>query len=73
MEVSMCDVATTYQVAGMTCDCCATKVTTAVSKVAGVTGAAVDLEKATVTVNGHVDDRAVSAAIADAGFTATRE
>lgn len=68
----MCDIATSYQVTGMTCGSCATKVTTAVSKVAGVTGTAVDVANSTVIVSGHVDDAAISAAIAEAGYAATR-
>lgn len=67
----MCDIASTYQVAGMTCGSCATKVKTAVESIPDVTGATVDIANATVTVHGHVTDEAVNAAIAQAGFAAS--
>ncbi|NED96374.1 heavy-metal-associated domain-containing protein [Phytoactinopolyspora alkaliphila] len=66
----MCDIATTYQVAGMTCGGCATKVETAVGKLPGATATVVDLDSSTVTVHGHVSEEAVHTAIAEAGYTA---
>lgn len=61
----------TYTVQGMTCSSCATKVSTAVKQVAGVTGTDVELNSGTLTVTGsEVDDAAVRTAIADAGYRA---
>lgn len=58
-----------YIVQGMTCGSCATKVTSAVDQVAGVTNTNVDLTTGTLTVDGpDIDDIAVRAAITDAGF-----
>ena len=61
-----------YIVQGMTCGSCATKVTSAVDQVAGVTNTNVDLTTGTLTVDGpdidDIDDIAVRAAISDAGF-----
>ena len=60
----------TYTVQGMTCSSCATKVTGAVSEVAGVTDTDVDLATGILTVAGpDVDDAAVRTAIADAGYS----
>jgi copper chaperone len=58
----------TYAVAGMTCEHCVRSVTEELSDVAGVTGVEVDLAGGTVTVDGVVDDAAVRAAVAEAGY-----
>lgn len=59
----------TYTVKGMTCDSCATKVTSAINHVAGVTNTDVDLTTGTLTVTGQdVTDTAVRDAITDAGY-----
>ena len=61
---------TTYVVAGMTCEHCVRSVTEEVGEVAGVTGVEVDLATATVAVSSaaSVDDDAVRAAVAEAGY-----
>lgn len=59
---------TTYSVHGMTCQHCVASVTEEVSAVAGVEAVEVDLTAKTVTVVGDVDDAAVRAAIAEAGY-----
>jgi copper chaperone CopZ len=59
----------TYTVQGMTCGSCATKVSSAVSQVGGVTGTDVDISTGTLTVAGpDVDQDAVRRAITDAGY-----
>jgi copper ion binding protein len=60
----------TYGVRGMTCDHCVAAVTGEVSRVAGVSGVAVDLAAGTVVVTsaGPVDEAAVRAAIDEAGY-----
>lgn len=59
----------TYSVQGMTCGSCATKVTSAVDQIVGVSNTNVDLTTGTLTVGGRdVDDIAVRSAITDAGF-----
>lgn len=59
----------TFTVQGMTCSSCASKVTGAVNQVVGVTETDVDLGTGTLSVAGpDVDDDAVRAAIADAGY-----
>jgi copper chaperone len=58
-----------YTVHGMTCGGCATKVSTAVNQVPGVTAADVDLATGTLQVRGvAIDHDAVRAAITDAGY-----
>jgi len=63
-----------YNVSGMTCGGCASKVESAVTKLAipNVTGCTVDLEahQATVTTTGDVDRDAIRNAITSAGFPA---
>ena len=60
-----------YDVRGMTCDHCALAVRDEVDQVAGITGAAVDLASGRLTVIGTaVDDDAVRAAVAEAGYEA---
>jgi copper chaperone CopZ len=59
----------TYSVQGMTCGSCATKVSSAVSQVAGVTVTDVDVSTGTLTVAGpDVDQVAVREAITSAGY-----
>lgn len=61
---------TTYTVTGMTCGHCVASVTEEVSEVAGVDHVDVDLAtgRMTVTSDGDVDDAAVRAAVAEAGY-----
>ena len=60
----------TYTVVGMTCGHCVNSVTEEVSQVPGVTGVDVDLASGGLTVTGDadVDDAAVRAAVAEAGY-----
>ena len=60
----------TYTVKGMTCGHCVQSVTEEVSEVAGVRGVEVDLASGRVTVASEqpVDDAAVRAAVAEAGY-----
>lgn len=60
----------TYTVTGMTCGHCVASVTEEVSEVAGVTGVEVDLGSGAVTVTSEqpLDDAAVRAAVAEAGY-----
>ena len=61
----------TYRVEGMTCEHCRASVTEEVAAVPGVEDVAVDLDTKLVRVRGqHVDDRAVRAAIDQAGYHA---
>jgi copper chaperone len=58
-----------YTVPGMHCGHCATSVKDEVGAVPGVTSVDVDLESKLVRVHGiEVDDRAVVAAIGEAGY-----
>ena len=60
----------TFTVKGMTCGHCVRSVTEEVSEVAGVRGVEVDLASGRVTVSSEqpVDDAAVRAAVAQAGY-----
>ena len=60
----------TYTVAGMTCKHCVASVTEEVSEIGSVRDVQVDLSTGalTVTSDGDVDDRAVRAAVAEAGY-----
>jgi copper chaperone len=59
-----------YVVEGMTCGHCVSAVTGEVTKIAGVSQATVDLGAKTVTVTAQaLDDAAVRAAVAEAGYT----
>ena len=60
----------TWTVTGMTCGHCVASVTEEVSEVPGVTDVAVELESGllTVTSDAPVDDDAVRAAVAEAGY-----
>lgn len=66
----MSDVAT-YSVPGMTCDHCKVSVTEEITAVAGVKSVSVDLDTKLVTVTGEsLDDAALRAAVAEAGYEA---
>jgi copper ion binding protein len=60
----------TFTVEGMTCDHCVKSVTEEVSKIAGVTKVAVDLDNGSVTVDSDValDRSDVAAAVEEAGY-----
>ena len=61
----------TYSVPGMTCDHCKSAVGGELSSVAGVEAVEVDLDTKLVTVSGEsLDDRALRAAIEEAGYEA---
>ena len=66
---------TTYTVTGMTCDHCVRAVTSEVSAVPGVSDVDVDLASGRVLDSsdgaGPVDDGAVRAAVAEAGYEVT--
>lgn len=65
--------ALTYTVPDMSCGQCKAAVTEAVNEVAGVESIDIDLDTKRVVVNGtDVADDAVRAAVADAGYEATR-
>jgi copper chaperone len=58
-----------YSVPGVSCEHCVGAVTGEVEQVEGVESVVVDLESKRVTVKGRsIDDRAVRAAIDDAGY-----
>jgi copper chaperone len=58
-----------YTVQGMTCAHCALSVREEVSEVSGVSAVDVDLASGRLTVTGEgVDEQAVRAAVADAGY-----
>jgi copper chaperone CopZ len=60
-----------YSVPGMSCSHCEQAITAEVAKVAGITAVDVDLDLKTVCVRGAaIDDAAVRAAIAEAGYEA---
>jgi copper chaperone len=63
----------TWTVTGMTCGHCVASVTEEVSEVPGVGDVSVDLESGllTVTSDAPVDDTAVRAAVAEAGYEVT--
>jgi copper ion binding protein len=59
----------TYTVPGMSCEHCRAAITREVGAVSGVETVSVDLDAKTVTVTGEpLDERAVVAAIDDAGY-----
>jgi copper chaperone len=61
----------TYEVPAIHCAHCAMSIREEVSEVEGVDEVAVDLETKVVTVSGHdLDDSALRAAIAEAGYEA---
>jgi copper chaperone len=58
-----------YVVEGMSCEHCSAAVRDEVGQVAGVTAVSVDLGSGALVVSGHaVDDDAVAAAVARAGY-----
>lgn len=60
-----------YAVHGMTCDHCVRSVTEEVFEVPGVAAVDVDLGSGEMTVTGDgLDDDAIAAAVADAGYEA---
>jgi copper chaperone CopZ len=61
----------TYTITGMTCGHCVQAVRSGISAVAGVTAVEVDLGsgEARVTGDGPLDDPAVRAAVAEAGYS----
>lgn len=63
-----------YQVTGMSCGHCEASVREEVGAIAGVTSAAADAAtgRLVVEASGPVDDDAVFAAVAEAGYTAAR-
>ena len=58
----------TYTVEGMTCTSCASKVSSAVDQITGVSDTQVDLDSGTLTVTGQADSETVRTAIRDAGY-----
>ncbi|GAA2535152.1 heavy-metal-associated domain-containing protein [Pseudonocardia hydrocarbonoxydans] len=60
----------TWTVTGMTCEHCVASVTEEISDIDGVTDVAVDLPTGAVTVRSDtpLDDAAVRAAVAEAGY-----
>jgi len=62
----------TYRVTGMTCGHCVASVREEVSEIAGAEAVEVDLASGRLTVTGDaVDDAAVRAAVAEAGYEVT--
>ena len=62
-----------YRVEGMTCDHCVLSVREEVSELAGVSDVTVDLASGRMVVTGaEVDDDAVRAAVAEAGYEVAR-
>ena len=60
-----------YSVPGVSCSHCERAIAAEVGAVSGVTGVEVDLDAKVVSVRGQgVDDGAVRAAIAEAGYSA---
>jgi copper ion binding protein len=57
-----------YTVHGMTCQHCVLSVTEEVGEVTGVQDIEVDLASGRLVVRGDVDDAAVRAAVAEAGY-----
>jgi copper chaperone len=64
----MCNTTATYTVEGMTCNSCVNKVTNAVTGLEGVVDVDVDVSVGTLEVSGHIDDAAIRAAVAEAGY-----
>jgi copper ion binding protein len=63
-----------FTVEGMTCSHCVSSIETSVGSVEGVSQAKVDLAAGSLTVTGDpVDDAAIRAAVADAGYTAVAD
>jgi copper chaperone CopZ len=62
---------TNYDITGMKCDGCATKVSDAFSAVPGVTSAHVDLASNTASVDGTYDEQALLDSLKDTHYSAT--
>lgn len=62
---------TTYDVTGMTCGHCVSSVSEAVTELAEVDDATVDLDSHTLIVIGEATPADVAAAVADAGYQAS--
>jgi Cu2+-exporting ATPase len=60
-----------YNVTGMSCAACSTRVEKAVSKVPGVTSCSVSLLTNSMGVEGTASSQAVIAAVVDAGYGAS--
>ena len=61
----------TYTVPAVHCGHCVMSITEEVTEVEGVEDVAVDLDSKVVTISGHdLDDRALRAAISEAGYEA---
>ncbi|MDQ2649208.1 MAG: heavy-metal-associated domain-containing protein [Actinomycetota bacterium] len=63
----------TYAITGMTCSHCVAAVTKELEAVAGVDAVDVSLDRGAATVVGDVDDAAVVAAVAEAGYEAVAQ
>ncbi|ONI90935.1 hypothetical protein ALI22I_10920 [Saccharothrix sp. ALI-22-I] len=61
-----------FVVQGMTCGGCATKVTSAVKDVSGVTNVVVDIAGGKLSVAGSADESAITAAVEGAGYAVAR-
>jgi copper chaperone CopZ len=61
-------ITSTYNVVGIHCSGCATKITNAVVGVEGVVGANVEVSDGTLEVSGQADEAAIRAAVADLGY-----
>jgi len=61
-------ITSTYNVVGIHCSGCASKITSAVVGVDGVLGANVDVSDGTLEISGNADPAAVRAAVADLGY-----
>ncbi len=59
---------TIYRIQGMTCGMCAKHVEKALRSVAGVSGVAVDVAKASATVEGTASIEDMAASVAAAGY-----
>ena len=62
-----------YEVTGMSCAACSTRVEKAVSKVEGVTACSVSLLTNSMSVEGNVSEEAVIKAVEDAGYGASKK
>ncbi len=60
-----------YQVDGMHCSACSSRVESAVSKIPEVTACSVNLLTNSMTVEGNVSDDVIFSAVKDAGYTAS--
>ncbi len=60
-----------YQVDGMHCSACSSRVESAVSKIPEVTSCSVNLLTNSMTVEGNVSDDVIFSAVKDAGYTAS--